>query len=195
MNPVPPALAESVLRVALGPREFDSVAGDLLEEYRDTIYPNRGQGGADWWYAVQVGTFVWRRARIWAFLFGGAFLARTALDAFAPTTDFSTRSTVSTLLGIAILLAAGCWAALRSGSFLAGTIVGLATTALGAIVSIVGASVLLGVWHDAATMEAIRGSGGVGEIFGLPVMLVMPGIIVGTVGGLVGSAIRSLQSA
>jgi hypothetical protein len=195
MSPVPPPWAESVLRVALGPRDFDSVAGDLLEEYRDTIYPQRGQGGADCWYLLQVGTFVWRRAWIWALLFGGSFVARTALDAFVPTTDFWMRSSVSTYLGIGILLAAGCWAALRSGSFFAGTIVGLATTGLGAIVSIAGELALLAVWHDTATMEAIRGSGGVAEIFSLPVFLMLPGIIVGTVGGLLGSAIKSVQSA
>ena len=195
MGPMPPAWAESILRVALGPREFESVAGDLLEEYRDTLVPQRGQSGADAWYLFQVSVFVGRRAGVWALLFGGAFLARTALDAFAPTTDFSTRSAISTYLGVGLLLTAGCWAAVRSGSLFAGTIVGFATTALGAIVSILGASILLGVWHDAATMEAIRGSGGVSEIFSLPLMLMMPGVLLGTIGGLMGSAIRSLQSA
>jgi hypothetical protein len=195
MSPVPPTWAESVLRVALGPRDFDSVSGDLLEEYRDTICPQRGQSAADWWYLLQVGAFVWRRAWIWALLFGSAFLARTALDAFVPTTDFSIRSAVSTYLGIGILLGAGCWATLRSGSFLAGTIAGLATTALGGLISIAGASALIGIWHDAATMDAIRGSGGVAELFSLPVFLMMPGILFGTVGGLLGSAIRRAQSA
>jgi hypothetical protein len=195
MNATPPGWAEALLRVCLTSDEVDSVSGDLLEEYRDNVLPKYGQRRADRWYTIQVLGFVWRDARLWAALFSAAFVIRTAFDWFVPTLQFETRSAASTALGVAILLAAGCWSAWRSGSVVAGTIVGVATTALGAVVSIVAVAALLTIWHDPETMAAIRGSGGLGEALTLPVMMVLPGIVVGTVGGAVGATVKRLQSA
>src|SRR5262245_31041614 len=66
MNPTPPLWAEEVLQVILKPGDFTSVSGDLLEEYRDTVHPSRGQSAADAWYVRQVSGFVWRSVRVWA---------------------------------------------------------------------------------------------------------------------------------
>jgi hypothetical protein len=195
MTPTPPSWAEALLRVFLTPADFDSVSGDLLEEYRDSIRPVRGESAADAWYVMQVLGFVWRSARIWAVLFAAAFVTRTALDWLAPPVDFHTRSTVSTFLGIGLLLSAGLWASMRSGSFFGGTLAGVAATALGAVISIIGAAGLLAIWHDAGTMAAIRASGGLGEVFELPVMMVIPGAVLGTIGGVVGATIKRLRSA
>jgi len=38
----PPRWAEALLRAFLKPGDFESVSGDLLEQYRDSIYPARG---------------------------------------------------------------------------------------------------------------------------------------------------------
>ena len=84
---------------------------------------------------------------------------------------------------------------MRSGSFFAGTLAGVAATALGAVISVVGAAGLLAIWHDAGTMAAIRASGGLGEVFELPVMMVVPGAVLGTIGGVVGATIKRLRSA
>jgi hypothetical protein len=195
MSATPPDWAEALLRVSLEPSDRDSVSGDLLEQYRDTILPARGQRRADRWYITQVFGFIWRAARLWGALFGTAAVARTALDWFAPTSDFHTRSSVSTALGVGILLGVGCWTARRSGSFLTGTVAGVATAALGACVSLAGAAALLAFRHDPGTMAAIRGSGGLGEVFMLPIMFVLPGMLLGTVGGVAGAAIKRLQSA
>jgi hypothetical protein len=43
-------------------------------------------------------------------------------------------------------------------------------------------------------MTAIRGSGGLGEVFELPLMMVVPGVLLGTLGGVIGTAIKRLQS-
>jgi hypothetical protein len=195
MMATPPAWAEALLRLFLEPGAFDSVSGDLLEEYRDSIHPVRGQRGADVWYVMQVLGFVWRAARVWAVLFGGAFVTRAALDWRLPPSDFHTRSTVSTLLGVGILVAAGLWASWRSGSLVAGTVAGVAATAIGAIISVMGVAGLLAIWHDADTIAAIQGSGGLAEAFTLPVMMILPGAVLGTVGGLAGATIRMLRSA
>jgi hypothetical protein len=191
---MPPGWAEALLRLFLKPGDVDSVSGDLLEEYRVSIHPVHGQGGADLWYLTQVFGFVRRGAALWAVLFGGAFLARTALDWLAPPLDFRTRSIVSTVLGVGILMAAGFRASWRSGSFVAGTVAGVATVGIGAVISVFGVAGMLAIWHDPQTMTAIRGSGGLGEVFELPLMMVVPGVLLGTLGGVIGTAIKRLQS-
>jgi hypothetical protein len=191
----PPVWAETLLRVVLKPGDFESVSGDLLEEYRECILPVRGQRRADLWYVTQVFGFVSPGARLGGALFGAAFVARTALDWFAPPLDFHTRATVSTDLGVGILLMTGFWAAWRAGSFVAGIVAGVAAAVIGAVISIVGAAALLAIWHDPQTMAAIRGSGGLGEVFTLPLMMVLPGLVLGTIGGIAGAAGKRLHSA
>ena len=190
MRTAPPDWADALLRLFVTPENIDDVSGDLLEEYRDSVLPGRGQRRADRWYVRQVLGFVWRRTRLWAFLFGGAFVARAALDLLVPPVTFELRSTVSTALGVAILLVAGARAAWHSGSFLTGSLAGLTIAALGAVVSIGGAAGLLAFWHDPATMLAIRQSGGLAEVFLLPLLLMLPGVLVGTVGGMIGAALK-----
>ena len=194
MTPTPPEWADALLRVFLKPTDVDSVSGDLLEEYRDTIHPERGQSAADTWYVRQVLGFVVRRTRIWAVLFGATFIARGAFDLFAPPTDFYVRSTVSTFLGIGLLVATGVWASMRSGSAFAGTCAGIATTAIGALISAIGAAGLLAIWHDPATLAAIRATGGFAEVFAFPVVLILPGAVLGSLGGMVGATIARLRS-
>ncbi len=190
MRTAPPDWADALLRLFVTPENVDNVSGDLLEEYRDSVLPGTGQRRADRWYVLQVLGFVWRSTRVWALLFGGAFVARTALDWLVPPVTFDSRSTVSTLLGVAILLVAGARTAWRSGSFLTGSIAGLTIAALGAVLSIGGAAGLLAFWHDPATLSAIQQSGGLDEVFLLPLMLMLPGVLVGTAGGMIGAAMK-----
>lgn len=80
VNPEVPILnAPEVFRVK--PNDFESLSGDLLEHYRDSIYPSRGQRVADLWYAMQVLGFVSPGARLFAVLFSAQFLAWTGLRA------------------------------------------------------------------------------------------------------------------
>jgi hypothetical protein len=191
----PPAWAEAVLRACLHSRDSDTVSGDLLEAYRDSIYPERGRIRADRWYIRQVLGIVARSTRVWGVLFAASFVARTALDWWAPPADFYTRSTVSTALGAAILLLAGFTATIRSGKLGAGAIVGVATTMIAAMVSVAGVATLFVFVHDDDTRLAIRGSGGLAESLTLPLMLILPGLILGTLGGVLGAAVRRIRSA
>jgi hypothetical protein len=195
MRTSPPAWAEAMLRVFLRADVFGSVSGDLLEQYRDSILPARGLARADGWYLIQVAGFVLRNTFSWAALFAGAFVARDALDWLNPTTDFHTRSQLSTLIALGILLTAGFCTAWRSGSFLAGAAAGFATTATAAVLSMGGTAVLLALWHDAPTMSAIQASGGLDEAFQLPVFLILPGIALGGIGGLVGAGAKRFSRA
>ena len=188
----PPRWAEALLRAFVKTDDFESVSGDLLEQYRDSVYPSRGQQRANLWYTMQVFAFVSPGTRVFALLFSAQFLSRTALDWFMPTPDFHTRAIVSTVLGVATLLAAGVWASWRLNSIAAGALAGIVTSGLAFLISITGAAALLVMWHDPQTMAAIRGSGGLEEVFSLPLMLTLPGILLGFVGGAAGTAFKRL---
>jgi hypothetical protein len=194
MRTNPPAWAEAILRVFLRPEVFPSISGDLLEQYRDSILPVRGLFRADGWYLTQVLGCALRRILPWAISFAGAYVARFALDMLDPTTDFHTRSQVTTYTSIGLLLAVGFWTAWRSGSFFAGTIAGFATITAASILSMAGNALLLAFWHDERVMSAISASGGLDEAILLPAFLIVPGIVLGGIGGLVGAGAKRLSS-
>src|SRR4030095_7737325 len=98
-----PDWAEALLRATLKPADRDSVSGDLLEQYRDSIEPSRGPVRADRWYVRQVFGYVWRDARGWALMFATASIVRTAMDWFSPPAEFSTRAAASTFPGVRLL--------------------------------------------------------------------------------------------
>jgi len=193
-NATPPSWAELALRAFLSERDFESASGDLLEEYRENIYGNRGQLRADVWYVAQVFGFAWRHAGVWAVIFAVAFLARTAMDWHMPTADFQTRAAVSTLVGIGIFLVTGFWAGSRSGSYIAGAVVGLAIGTLALPIQLVGAGLLLAGSHDPSVLTAIRSSGGLEEVFTMPLMTVIPGLLFGAIGGVLGAKTRRLRT-
>jgi hypothetical protein len=141
----------------------------------------------------QVARFVWRSQWIWAAALSGSFLIRTALDWRVPTADFTTRASISSAIGITILLCAGFQAAWRDRSLAAGALAGVVTAILAATSSAAGALILLAIWHDPAALAAIRGSGGIAEVFTLPVTLAVPGLVLGTVGGMVGDLVNRFR--
>ena len=91
---------------------------------------------------------------------------------------------------MSILLVSGFFASWKSGTILAGGLSGIATTALAALLSTIGALGLLAIWHDPSTLQAIEGSGGLSEVFFLPVMLIVPGLLLGGIGGAVGTVVH-----
>ena len=193
-NATPPSWAELALRAFLTERDFESVSGDLLEEYRENIYGNRGRLRADVWYVVQVFGFAWNNVGVWAGIFAVTFLARTAMDWHMPTGDFQTRSTVSTLVALGIFIITGFWAGSRSGSYIAGGVVGLAIATLALPIQLAGAVLLLAGWHDQSVLAAISGSGGLAEVFTMPLITVLPGLMFGTIGGVLGAKTRRLRA-
>jgi hypothetical protein len=56
----PPRAAEFLLCALLRPRDREAITGDLLEEYREAVLPERGYLRAQYWYWKQVaGVVVW----------------------------------------------------------------------------------------------------------------------------------------
>jgi hypothetical protein len=54
----PPVWAEALLRALLAQRSRDAIAGDLLEEYRESVIPAVGKFRAQIWYVRQVISFL-----------------------------------------------------------------------------------------------------------------------------------------
>jgi hypothetical protein len=107
----PPVWAETLLRTLLGREDGETVAGDLVEEYRQSVYPSRGRSRA-----------------------------------------------------VAALITAVFAAALKT----------------------IGTGLMFAMWHDPATRLAIANSGGLGESFELPWLVVVPAVVLAIAGGLLG---------
>ncbi len=111
----PPRWAEAVLRLLLRPDDVESVSGDLLEEYRESVYPSRGWWRADVWYVRQVIGFVARMPLMWGLVFAACMAGRDLLDTFAPPVNWGPRSAVTTWSAIALFVLVGAAGAWRTG--------------------------------------------------------------------------------
>jgi len=66
----------------------------------------------------------------------------------------------------------------------------LPTVIVGALFSIVGAGVMLAIWHDPATLDEWRSSGGLDEAFiDVPLKVVALGVAMGIAGALLGKGV------
>jgi hypothetical protein len=180
----PPRWAEAILRLLLKPEDRESVSGDLLEEYRETIVPALGSA-ADRWYMRQVASFLFRASWAWGALLGAALVIRYLFDTFVPPTDYKMRATILTYAVFAACLLTGGNAAWRGRSMRAGILISISAATIGALISIVGSGVMLAIWHDPATLDAWRRSGGLDEAFiDVPLKIVAIGAILGSGGAL-----------
>lgn len=188
-NARPPQWAETLLRLLLTPKNRESVSGDLLEEYRDTIVPTLGSA-ADRWYVRQVGSFLLQVSWTWGAILGAALVIRYLLDTRVPPTDYKMRATVLTYTIMAVCLLTGFVATWRTRSMRAGVMTSLSAATIGALFSIVGTGLMLAVWHDPATLDAWRRSGGLDEAFiDVPLKLIALGVAIGALGAVVGKGV------
>lgn len=189
----PPRWAEAWLRLVLPLRDRDTVSGDLLEEYRDAVRPSRSRFAADLWYIGQASVFAWRLG-VWAVFLATTLVGRTALDWFVPVANFTLRAEATTLKTASILLVIGASTALRTQSG-AGGVIGTATVlVLNAIVCTVAYGVMYALWHDPQTLAAIARSGGLLEVFMIPVALILPGTAIGAFGAWLASKRRAAKT-
>jgi hypothetical protein len=188
-NVRPPQWAESLLRLLLKPEDRESVSGDLLEEYREAIVPALGSA-ADGWYLRQVGWFLVRASWPWGALVGAALIIRYLFDTLVPVTDYVMRSRVLSYTVMAVCLLASFRIAVRTRSVRAGMLIALAAGAIGGLVSIAGTGIMLAFWHDPATLNAWRQSGGLDEAFVVvPLIMVAVGAVMGTAGAVLGASV------
>ena len=194
MRTTPPRWADAILRLMLSPADREPVSGDLREEYVEVVRPQRGRWRADVWYVTHVAGFVWRANVVWAIALSAAFVSRTALDWLVPTSDFHQRAVLSTTLSAVVLLSAGLSLAIRTRDVRSGPLGAGAAALLAAPLSAAGNLALLAIWHDPATRAAIAASGGLSEALTLPFMLVVPAIVCGLAGGVLGRAAARVRT-
>jgi hypothetical protein len=187
---LPPRWAESLFRMLLAPRDRDSVSGDLLEEYRQSIVPSLG-AKADRWYIRQVTGFVLRATWAWGVIVAAICVWRYLLDTLAPihytAGVIAPRSAVMSWLLMATFSGCGAWHAWRTGHLRAGVLLTLIAATIGGYLAMAGTLVCLAISHGPETMAAIEGSGGLFEGFpGVPLLLMIVALVTGTPGALAG---------
>ena len=187
---LPPAWAESLLRLLLASKDRESVSGDLLEEYRQSIVTALG-AGANRWYVRQVARYVLRATAAWSALIAAICVTRYLFDTLAPIHYtpgvIALRSAVMSRALIATFASAGAWQAWWSGHVRAGVAVAVLSAVIGGWLASAGTLACLAVWHDAEIMRAIEGSGGLDEALPVvPVLLMLIGGVTGTAGALLG---------
>lgn len=181
MAPTPPAWADLCLRLLLPARDRDTVSGDLMEEYRESIRPTRSKVAADLWYIMQVSRFAWRIGG-WGAILSALYVSRMAYDWFMPTSDFEARADVTTLTMVSTLLVVGASSALRTQSLGAGILHSAGALLLSATLSAVALSVIYAAARSAALDTAVANSGGLAEAIIMPFMVIVPGTLVGSIG-------------
>lgn len=182
--------AEMLLRLFLPPDQAETVSGDLIEEYREAIHPSCGRWGADLWLARQIAGFTWRSAWVWGVLVCVSMAGRGVWDTIAPPLDgnWGPRSAFTTYWVIAILVFAGAWVARRTGRALSGPLAAIAAHIIGTLLGVPFRMALfvIAIQHDPKRLELFYATGGWGEEWGIPLMLVPVVLVLGTLGGVVG---------
>jgi hypothetical protein len=196
---LPPRWAESFLRLMLPGKDRESISGDLLEEYRESIVPAVGRR-ADRWYVRQVAGYVWRMTWGWGAFIGAILVTRYLFDSLAPVQYTAgvvhPRSAIMSDTLIATFVLAAGWQAWRSGHARSGLVVAFAAAVFGGFLSSAGVVACLAVWHDPATLRAVEGSGGVDEaLWGVPLLLIPIGLVTGATGAMAARLVKSIVTA
>jgi hypothetical protein len=196
----PPRWAQAMLRIILRAEDDEPVSGDLLEAYRDSVVPSVGRARANAWYLRQVLGFACRSAWIWALLLGVCLAGRTVFDTFAPPTrvaiGWGPRSAFTTYSSIAVYFGAGLWGGWRSGRTATGPFVAcVAHVAAWIANGLCSTALYFGVIQQHERMlDLFEATGGWGELWGVPLMLLPIVLILGSAGGVLGAWTRRLTT-
>ena len=101
-----------------------------------------------------------------------------------PTNTFAPRAEATTLTMISTLLVIGGSSTLRTRSVTAGIASTATALTLAAVIDIFALAFIYVNWRSAELMAAIKASGGLLEAFTLPIILIVPGTLIGAVGAL-----------
>jgi hypothetical protein len=186
----PPQWAESLLRLMLRPEDRESVSGDLLEEYRESIVPTLG-AWANRWYIRQAAWYALRATWAWGVLVAAIGLWRYLLDTLAPIHYtpgvIALRSSVMSWANIATFAWCAAWHAWRTRRIGAAMLLVTIAAMVGALLAEMGTLACLAAWHDPDTLRAVQGSGGFAEAFiGPPIGLTLFGVVTGLPGAIAG---------
>ena len=193
MTPQPPAWAQALVSLLVPARDRDSISGDLLEEYRETVVPQRGSRAANAWYLRQVAGFMWRACLPFGVALGATLAVREVIDATIPTTDnYHYRAAVTTYLAFGIYSLTGLHFGWRTDRTLSGGVVATAVTIVAiamAVTTLVATTALL----SAGVIDRVPSYEGLREGLDVPIapMLAVGGVF-GTLGAAIGRALRRI---
>jgi hypothetical protein len=189
--PHPPEYAQVLIESLVPATRRDNIIGDLLEEYRETQVPERGETRADWWYVRQALGFLWRAAGPWAVAFGAMLTLREVLDATVATTDsFHFRAEVSTYLAFTIYASAGVSTGWRSRRVMSGLIVSLVMTIVATAMSLA-AALSVAALQSAGVMHVAASYFGFSKGLDLPILfMLIAGGGLSTIGAAIGKTGR-----
>jgi hypothetical protein len=191
-SPVPPLWARSLLSSLLPRMTEESVSGDLLEQYRETVFPGRGQSSANAWYLRQVASFLWRATWMFVAFTAAALILRTLADTFAPPGlaphGYQLRSSLSTYAAVGTFLFAGLYAGYRTGQSRAGMLTAFVASAVGHAIGLTFDIVLFYavIQHDPDKLNLFYATGGWGEELAFPVIIPIIATMLGLLGGTCG---------
>jgi hypothetical protein len=196
----PPGWAEALLRAVLPFANEESVSGDLLEQYRDSVLPSRGRVAADYWYVKQVAGFLWRLCALFVALRVAAVFGRDVIDAVWPPRywavahAYQARSAFTTYAAVLTYLAAGLFGAYRTERVTTGVVVSLATALLTYPITLVLDIVLYLAFIrlDPVRLKIFEATGGWDEVVGLSLMLLPVIAAIAAIGGFAGKYARAL---
>ena len=192
----PPRWAEALLHVLLPPDEAETVSGDLIEEYRETVYPSRGRWRADLWFVRQVSGFAWRGHLIWGVLLALAFLVHPTVmlgiwqpRGWPPRPSWQPNGIVLELAVIVItvflLAARSAW---RTGHMRSGMIVAVSIGAAGGMVYFAGSILAMAFWRGVGDVfQSVR------QLFFVLYVTLSLAVLFGTAGALIGKALRAVH--
>lgn len=207
-DPKAPRWIAALLHIVLPTRDHESVAGDLLEEYREEVLPKQGRVRAQLWYLRQVLLLVdgIRFGVMLGIALGAWMLLGTAIDPLAEDTPIAVAAmfgSVFILLGLSGFLARLRGAPL-SDAIKAGTVAGVTTFALFHCLSVLRVNLFLDTIHrrsdwqgllaryEQSGIESLRAYANYVYIRETLLILAagtVAGAIAGMLGGLVGGAI------
>ena len=191
MTPQPPAWAQALVSLLVPARDRDSISGDLLEEYRETVVPLRGSRAANAWYLRQVAGFMWQACLPFAIALGVTLAVRDVIDATIPTTDnHHFRAAVTSYLAFGTYSLAGLYVGWRTDRTLSGGVVATAVTIVAIAIALT-ALLAMTALLSAGVIGRVPSYRGLREGFDVPIvpMLVVGGIL-GTLGAAIGKGIR-----
>ena len=185
----PPRWAEAILRLLLNSGDVEPVTGDLLEEYRESVYASRGRRRANAWFIRQVAGFAWRKSAVWGLLLGMIQIAGPFRMLFAQTEWFHT-SIEPKIIAAAVFLLAGrqAWRANRLGG---GVVIAFFIAIAGSMAMIGGFAFESARWDLAA--GPLRSFGGHFDwrwLFITPGLLLPVSAVIGFAGGAAGKLLR-----
>lgn len=183
-----PAWMESLLRLLMDPVSAETVYGDLIEEYRDSVCLRKGRRGADLWFLRQIAGFAWRSTIPGSLILAVLVAGRFALDTFAPPPDFGLRSAVSTWSAVAMYVIVAFLAARRTHHVRTGMFAAVSTHVIAHTMSIVVTIFLFFsvISRDPAMLRSFYQTGGWEEVWTLPLIIVPIVVALGSIGGAAG---------